>query len=380
MKHFLRVVFLLGFVGLLAGCEKDNTPPPTPLSAMVPDAVKVNELWSINPTNGVGDKYFTIGSGVSSNVLVSAGVNGDVAAINADKGRLLWQIHLPSAVSSTPALNDTQVFVTTINGTLYALNQSNGAIMWQVNLPSDALGSPAAIDDVVVVNCQDASVEAYAADTGRRLWAYNGNIPPLTLYAGSAPLIYNGKVFVGFANGQMIAFDLYQGQPLWQVPVGLPSSPNAVGNMVDVDANPLEDNNAIFTVAYHGNLMAISVTNGNVLWAVPVSSFETPSIGSVRVAVTDETGKVIVYDEASGQELWEQKDFLYRSVSPPTILNNWVIVGDYAGYVHFLSLTDGTPLARIHVSDSGIRAQPIIYGNTLIVTSTDGKIIALQPQ
>jgi len=304
----------------------------------------------------------------------------DVAAVSADKGATLWRINLPSAVSSTPALNDTQVFVTTINGTLYALNLTDGKILWSVNLPSSVLGAPAAVNDVVIVHCHDASVEAYATDTGRMLWSYNGNVPQLTLYAGSSPLIYSGKVFVGFANGQMAAFDEYTGQPLWQAPVALPSSANAVNNMVDVNANPLTDNNAIFTVAYHGNLMAINSENGNVLWAASVSSFETPSIGSRRVAVTDETGKVIVYDEASGQELWEQKDFLYRFVSPPTIFNNWVIVGDYDGYVHFLSLNDGSPMARIHVSSAGIRAQPLIYGNTIIVTSNNGKILALQAQ
>jgi outer membrane protein assembly factor BamB len=377
---FLRIVFMMSFLALLAGCDKDNTPPPTPLSKMAPDALQVNVLWSISPTDGAADKYFTLGSGLSSNILVSAGVNGDVAAINADKGEQLWRINLPAAVSSTPALNDNNIYVTTINGYLYALNQTNGSILWKVALPSSVLGSPAATDDVVVVQCHDASVEAYAADTGHMLWSYNGSNPALTLYANSSPLIYNNKVFVGFANGQMAAFDLHQGQALWQVPVALPSSPNVVNSMVDIDANPLEDNNAIFTVAYHGNLMAILSTNGNVLWVASVSSFETPAIGSVRVAVTDETGRVILYDESSGQELWEQKDFLYRFVSPPAILNNWVIVGDYAGYVHFLSLDQGKPLARIHVSNAGIRAQPLIYGNTVIVTTNDGKIVALQAQ
>lgn len=378
MKNFLRILGLIGLISLLAGCEKDNTPPPTPLAKMAPDAIQVNEIWSVSPTNGAKDKYFTLGSGVSSNVLVSAGIDGDVAAINADNGERMWDISLPKAISSTPALNDTQVFATTIDGHLYALDQKTGKELWRVSLPSSVLAAPSATDDVVVVQCHDASVEAYAADTGRMLWSYNGNSPSLTLYANSSPLIYKGNVYVGFANGQLASFDLYEGHENWQAPVALPSSPDAIDSMVDIDANPVEDNNAIFTVAYHGNLMAISITNGSVLWATAVSSFETPALGSVRVAVTDESGKVILYDEASGQELWEQKDFLYRFVSAPAILNNNVIVGDYAGYVHFLSLTDGSPLARVHISSAGIRAQPLIYGNTIIVTTTSGKIVALQ--
>lgn len=378
IKNYLRALALAGLVTTLVGCDKDNTPLPTPLSQMAPDAIQVQQLWSLTPTNGAGARYFTLGSGISSNILVSAGANGSVAAIDADKGKELWNISLPDAISATPALNDTQVFVTTFDGYLYALKQTDGTVLWKVELPSSVLGAPAATDDVVVVHCHDGSVEAYTADTGQILWSFNANVPPLTLYAGSSPLINNGKVFVGFANGQIAAFDLYQGTALWQSPVALPSSPYAVGNMVDVTANPVFDNNAIFTVAYHGNIMALNTTNGSIIWGATVSSYETPFVGGMRVALTDETGKVILYDESSGQELWEQKDFLYRFVSPPAIFGSTVIVGDYAGYVHFLSLTDGSPLARINIDSKGIRAQPLIYGNTIIITTNSGKIVALE--
>ena len=378
IKNYLRIFALVGVFSILVGCDKDNTPLPTPLSKMAPDALQINKVWSLSPTNGANARYFTLGSGMSSNILVSAGANGSVAAIDADKGKQLWNTTLPAPVSATPALNDTEVFATTFNGYLYALKQSDGKVLWKVELPSSVLGAPAATDDVVIVHCHDGSVEAYTADTGRVLWSFNGNVPPLTLYAGSSPLINNGKVFVGFANGQIAAFDLYQGTALWQSPVALPSSPYAVGNMVDVDANPVFDNNAIFTVAYHGNIMALNTTNGSIIWGATLSSFETPSVAAMRVAVTDETGKVILYDESSGQELWEQKDLLYRFVSPPAIFGSTVIVGDYEGYVHFLSLTDGSAMARINIDSAGIRAQPLIYGNTIIITTNSGKIVALE--
>lgn len=379
MKKMLRLLCLsFACITLLVGCDKDNTPPPTPLSKMAPEALDVKTLWTNSGTSGAGSKYLTLGSGLSSNVLVSAGVDGHVKAINADNGSTAWDVTLPAGVSGTPALDDNYVFVTTINGYLYCLNQKTGATLWKEQLPSTVLGAPAATDDVVVVACHDGSVEAFSTDTGHILWSYNGSVPNLTLYANSSPLIYNGKVFVGFANGQLAAFDLYQGQALWDVPVALPASPDQISGMVDVDANPIVDNDAIFSVAYHGNLMAIASANGNPIWQAQISSFETPAINNERVLVTDETGRVVAYDEASGQEVWENRDLLYRFISPPASLNNWVIVGDYEGYVHFMSLDHGQMLARFHTNDSGIRAQPLVYGNDIIVTTNNGVIYALE--
>ena len=378
MKRFVSLILLGLFLVLLSACAKDNTPPPTPLSKIAPTDLKLKIVWSTNASDGADDTYLTLGSALNNNVLVTAGVDGSVVAMNADNGKILWQQKLPVKITSTPAVNDNYVFVTTIDGYLYALNQKNGKQVWKMSLPSMVLSAPTATNDVVVVAAHDATVEAFAADTGRMLWSWDGNVPALTLYGNASPLIYNNKVYVGFANGQLIALDLYQGLSQWQVPVALPSSPNAVGSMVDVDATPLEDNDVIFTVAYHGSLMALNSSDGKLLWEHPdFSAFETPAIDSNRIVVTDDSGRVFAFDESSGQELWMQQALRYRFVSPPTIINNWVVLGDYEGFVHFLSLDQGKALARIQVDSKGIRAQPLIYNNSVIVTTNRGSVVAL---
>lgn len=364
---------------LLTACQTDNTPPPTPLSAATPHELSVQTLWMRNMTGGNQNQNLNLGSALQGNTLVTVGYEGRVVAMNADNGEKLWDISLPDHISATPGINDNHVFVGTMDGGLYALDLKSGKIEWHMQMPSIILGAPAATDDVVVVQDHDSSVEAYAADTGKMLWSYDGTAPSLSLYSNSSPLIDNGVAYVGFDNGQLGAFDLYRGVENWQVPIAIPSSPNAVNNLVDLDGTPAQDDNIIFATSYHGNVAAVNSPNGEIIWQKPLSSFEAPAVASEKVFATTETGKVVAIDESTGQILWQQSAFLYRFVSPPAVINNEVVVGDLAGYVHFLSMMDGHEVARIQVGNKGINTAPLTYNDEIIVTGNGGTIAALKP-
>lgn len=380
MKKITQRLLISGFcTALLAGCATDNTPKPTPLSEKAPNAISVKVLWSRSVTNGNDGQNLTIGSALQGNTVVTAGYDGHVVAMNLANGNTLWDTNIDHAISATPGTNSTTVFVGTKDGELYALDLTTGQIKWHASLSSLILGAPSATDDVVVVQCHDSTVQAFSSDTGKQLWSYQVTSPSLTLYSNSSPIIYNGNVFVGFDNGQLGTFDLYRGIEVWQLPIAIPSSTEAVENMVDIDGTPVIDNNILFSTSYHGTLSAVNLANAQVVWMRTNSSYEAPVVQNNQVFAVDETGRVLAFDESTGTTLWQQKDFLYRFVSAPAIVNSDVVVGDYAGYVHFLSINDGHPLARYEVSSSGIKAQPLVYNNEVIVTTNDGKVVALQP-
>ncbi len=374
----LLTASLMGLL-LLNGCAKDNTPPPTPLSQIVPSEIKIQTLWSHAPTVGTDGQYLKLGSALYGNLLVTSGYHGKVVLMNPSTGKEIWETRLPGHTSATPGLNADDIFIGTTDGMLYALSTATGKIQWQVALPSLILGAPTAVNDVVVIQAHNSTIEAFASDTGKMLWSNDNTSPNLSLYGNSSPLILNGTVYIGFDNGQMGAYDLYQGTETWQIPVAIPSSPDIVNNLVDLDGTPTVDNGVIFATSYHGSLDAINSTNGQVIWQKTLSSFEAPAVANNKVFATDETGIVYALDESTGQILWQQKALRYRFVSAPVPLGNTVVVGDYAGYVHFLAMDDGRELARINVSSKGIRAAPVVYNNQiLIVTSNDGRITALK--
>lgn len=378
--NFFKTALLpLLALGLLAGCTTDNTPKPTPLAAIPPALIQVKTVWTRAVTVGNDGQNLTLGSALQGTTLVTPGFKGNVVGLNVQNGSIIWHTDIEHRISATPGTNSSSVFVGTKDSYLVALDLTSGKIKWQTKLPSLILGAPAATDDVVAVLCHDSSVVILAADTGKILWSYQATSPSLTLYSNSSPLINNNSVYVGFDSGQLGAFDLYRGIESWQLPIAIESSTEAVQNMVDIDGTPTLDNNVLFATSYHGTLSAVNITNGSLIWQHANSSFEAPVIQNNKVIVVDETGQIQAFDESTGTPLWHQKDLLYRFISNPTIINNSVVVGDYAGYVHFMSLDDGHLLARVQVSGKGINAAPLIYNNEVIVTANDGTVAVLQP-
>ena len=68
----------------------------------------------------------------------------------------------------------------------------------------------------------------------------------------------------------------------------------------------------------------------------------------------------------------------YRILTAPVAYDDYVVVGDYDGYIHWLASSDGRQLGRVKVADSAIVARPVIIDNTVYVYSKDGTLAALK--
>jgi outer membrane protein assembly factor BamB len=64
----------------------------------------------------------------------------------------------------------------------------------------------------------------------------------------------------------------------------------------------------------------------------------------------------------------------------PFILGHAAVLGDYQGYVHFLSRDDGTLVARMKTDGSAISAAPVLAGETLVVQTRDGDLYGYRPR
>jgi outer membrane protein assembly factor BamB len=98
------------------------------------------------------------------------------------------------------------------------------------------------------------------------------------------------------------------------------------------------------------------------------------------VYVTDDEDNVWAVEDGSGNGLWRQTRLLRRAATAPVIVGENVIVGDYEGYVHWLSRKDGHFVARLQVADSAIQSKPIVKDNIVYITASGGKLIALRAQ
>ena len=147
---------------------------------------------------------------------------------------------------------------------------------------------------------------------------------------------------------------------------------------VDIDGQPLFLDGIIYAVSYQGKLVAINARNAQILWSQDSSSYQNLAAGFGNIYVSEETGFVQAFDQRSSASVWRQTALEYRQTTAPSVLDNTVVVGDFEGYLHFMSQVDGHFVARHRVDSSGLRGDMKAIDSTLYVLTNDGRLAALQ--
>lgn len=73
---------------------------------------------------------------------------------------------------------------------------------------------------------------------------------------------------------------------------------------------------------------------------------------------------------------WTQSSLLHRQLTDPVIYQNYIIVGDFEGYLYLLNKDSGEIVAKTEVSSSGLISRPLVVDNKIIVQAKNGDIYA----
>lgn len=373
MKH-LAVVFL-GAVALTACASRPAREPPAPLPDIKAER-HVNELWSVD-AGAAAKRGLRLAPALEDGVIFVADPEGSVSAYAADTGKRLWETDLDVPVSGATGVGEGLVLVGSRQGQVIAIERESGRQAWTAQVSSEVLAPPAGALGVVVVQTVDGKVFGLSAADGKRAWVYERTEPALTLRGTARPVIVNDVVLTGFASGRIAALRLKDGQLLWEVPVAQPRGRNEIERLVDVDAAPLVLGETIYAASYQGKLVALNPRGGNVVWSRDVSTFDALASDGRNIYLVDDRGHVLAFDAQSGASVWKQDGLRAREPSAPVVAGDYVVVGDFEGYVHWLAREDGRLVARRRV-DGAVRAPAVADGERLFVADVSGSLSALR--
>jgi len=172
---------------------------------------------------------------------------------------------------------------------------------------------------------------------------------------------------------------LIDGKVLWEATIAIPSGRSEVERLVDLDVDPIESHGSLFVCSYQGGTTAASEGDGDVIWRNEnVSSYSSISSDLRYLYISDSHGDVWQLDQRNGASLWKQKDMHNRRLTAAVNYGNYVVVGDFEGYVHWLSTNDGRVLGRIKIAKSPIETKPVIEDGLVIVYAKDGTLAAMR--
>lgn len=373
--YALSIFVCLLFLTACAGLGEDNTPMPAPLTAY-PFQFQPVLLWSVATGRGMGEDYLRLSPVIQENQICVASKAGLVTTLELAHGHKLWQKNIKQIITSGPAVGKGKVIVVTKQPQAIALAADTGDVLWRAQLPNQVLAPPTIGQGQIIFKTVDGQVLALELQTGELLWSYEHGSPLLILRPSSAPRIIGNKVVIGFSDGKLAALNLRNGSLLWERNIAFPLGVTAADQLIDIAADPLLSCDVIYVVTYKGQLAAVSLRSGQILWQRNFSSYSGLTIGN-SLYITDTEGGVWAFDRATGELLWQQHLLKHRGLTAPAIFGNSLIIGDREGYIHWLAQSDGHPLARDLVHDNAsIIANPIVDYPIVCILTREGGLSA----
>ena len=378
--RFNRVTFGLITATLLlaSGCAiTEPVIPPTELSSIDINS-KMDRLWSRKLEKSAKGRFEPL---VLDDTVFAASRAGEVVALDRETGKPRWSRTLNVPLSSGVGGADGALFVSTNDGVILALNATDGQLLWEAQASSEVLVPVSAGFGTVVVRSADGRLLSLDPATGEELWSVTYTPPALTLNGYSRPLLLDGGVLVGLDDGRMVALAADKGNVLWESIVSVPSGRSEVERLADIDGSFRVDNSAIYVVNYQGKLARIEPAKGEIIWSVPMSSTAGLAITETVAIVVGADDEVHAFDKNNGQLLWKQEALKHRRLSSPQVIaDGSVVVGDFEGYLHIISSTDGRLIGRTRVAKKSIFPEIPLQNNTLLVQAADGTVAALRAQ
>ena len=356
---------------------QDNAEPPTPLVEYTPE-LDVKVFWKESVGVGADGRTLKLIPAIGAGKIIAADREGVVEARDAKTGSLLWEVETEIPFSAGPSLAAGRIILGSSKAKVVALNSENGEQIWENTVSSEILAMPVIAKGIVIVRTTAGEIVALDERTGRRLWSYEHSVPALSIRGTGSPLIVGDKVIVGYDNGKLVALHLNNGKYIWEATIAMPKGRSEIERLVDLDVDPIETGDTIYVAAYNGGVSAISVSDGEVLWRNDkISSHTGLSYDNRHLYLSDSSGQVLQIEQRGGAGLWKQKELSYRSLTAPVLYQDYVVVADYNGYVHWLSTRDGRQLGRVQISDAGIDTKPIVADGIVYVYAKDGTLAAL---
>lgn len=378
-----RVLAAAAAAALLAGCSALPSLPRLPFLGGAekpkpaelqpnPVLIGVRQAW----TARVGQVGFPLAVAVNGSQVTVGGSDGTVVAVDAATGRELWRASAGDGLAAGVGSDGTTAAVVTRGNEVVAF--TGGRLAWRQKLPALSFTPPLVAGARVFVLAADRSVTAFDGATGQRLWSQARAGDPLVLRQAGV-LLAVGDTLVAGQGGRIAALNPANGQIRWEAPIATPRGINDIERLVELVGAPSRVGSSVCVRAFQAAVGCVDASRGMVAWAQRANGSDGLAGDADRVYGTENDGRVVAWRRDNGQRAWQMERLLHRDLTGPLALGRSVVVGDAQGNVHMLSREDGSLLNRLATDGSGIAAQPVVAGNTLVVVTRNGAVYGFVP-
>lgn len=359
----------------LSACSMFSSKDPRFMPAPLADydaKVAANVRWSVSIGKGAGFGFVPARVG---DRVYAATPSGQLTQIDLSSGRVGWTVNAAKQLSAGVGADNNLVAVASNDGSVIAYD-SSGNHLWTSQASSEVNVPPAVGNGLVVVRSSDYRIQAFNARNGDLIWSLQRPGPALALKTNIKMEVFDGMVIAGMPNGRLMIIDGQTGAVQWEGVVSQSRGATDLERINDVVGGPAAAGPLLCGSSYQGRIVCFDVSQGGFpVWQKDYSTTAGIVTDGQLLFGSNQRDVVNAFALGDGTTVWTQDGLRNRKLSGPAVLNSEIAVGDYQGYIHFLSRSDGRLLGRVSVG-SGAIVSPLVgteYG--VLVQSGNGNLV-----
>ena len=370
-------------------------PGGNPAHAMVhvnlgPTPVK---QWSVSIGTGSGPRARLAAEPVVANGRVyTIDTRATVRAFDANTGGQIWEAQARGEGAPGETLfgggvsfDNNRVYTTNGAGFAFALDANTGAQVWQTKVGNPLRGAPTVAAGSVYVVSQDNQIFALNTETGRPQWNGTGAVELAGVFGAAAPAFAQSTVVAGFSSGELTAYRYENGQVVWQDALARTGISTIVGNLSDIDADPVIDNGRVFAVGQGGRMVAVELITGQRAWELNIAGISSPWVSGDWVFVVTDRAQLLAVSRASGKVRWMSQLQRYRSANNersgavfwrgPVLAGGNLVLTSSTGQIVFVNPADGA-VRQTMAQQMPISFPAVVANNMMYVLDDSGMLTA----
>lgn len=356
-------------------------------------ADQVATRWSADAGAGATRQRRVTAAPLAAQGLVfTLDANSSLSAFRMDSGARAWVHNLvprgeeAGAIGGGIAVDGAVLYAGTAYGEVTALRAETGELLWSRRLGVPLRGAPTIAEGRVFVLTQNNQLHALSVETGETLWMHAGFSDAAGLLSGASPAVANGVVLAPYTSGELFALRADNGRVLWSDSLTRSGRLAVLSEVNDIAGLPVVDRGRVFAVGNAGRMVAIDLITGERLWEQDVAGVQTPWVAGEYIYVVTAASEVVALSRSDGGILWVQtlprfEDERRRrdpiSWRGPVLAGDRLLLGSSRGEVVALSPYTGRNLGTFRVS-GGVAVTPIVADGSLYVFTDSARLYALR--
>lgn len=352
-------------------------------------------LWSAPIGQGDGKRHrITADPIVAGGRIFTMDSRARVSATTASGGTA-WSMNLTpagepvdSASGGGLAYEGGRIFATTGFGELVALDAASGAVLWRQRVDAAISGGPAVQNGTVYAVARNNVAWAVRASDGRVLWQAAGNPAPTGVMGVASPAVSGNTAVFAFSSGQLLATDAQSGSPLWNAQVAGSRTGRAIAVIRDMTGDPVIVGNTVYGGTSSGRINAFDLNSGLQNWSAREGASGPVVVAGGSVFAVNDEAQLVRLDAATGGVIWRialpyyvegrvRKQDRIRAHYGPVLAGGRLFVASSDGLLRVFDPVSGGLVGQGQIP-GGAATAPVVAGQTLYIAGSDGQLHAFR--